>query len=759
MQICGQHFTGTILDKIRETASEIPSISRNALSRLVCGWLDWRSPSGKLQEMSARKALGKLHHQGVIELPRCEQTFAFQQSAPKDVDLTLPELSCGLTELGKITVTPVTSRYAKDSKIWNAMMTRYHPLGSGPLCGAQIRYLVKSATHGCLGALSFSAASWTLADRDRFIGWSEEARRANLGLVVNNSRFLIAPGIKVKNLASHTLGLAIARLSGDWEQRYSIRPLLAETFVDPSHFAGTCYKAANWLHVGHTAGRRDDVVKMIFLLPLARRWQWQKGLCAEPVAMELGQTPRPESPAHWAEEEFGTVRLHDNRLKERLYTIAQDFYGRPRAGITEACGSHARAKGAYRFFQNEKVTMDVVLTAHTEATIDRIRQHRVVLAPQDTTMLNYSTHPMTEGLGPTGSIADKSVGLLLHDTLAFTEEGTPLGVLDAQCWARDPEDKGKSSRRKELPIEQKESFKWLRSFNKVAAIQKLCPETKIVSIGDREADIYELFAIATAPDAPRLLVRMEKSRNRQVEEQHLWDFMSAQKIAGELVVHIPRRGANKARDAWTDIRYAEVQLTPPKRLADSHKPIRAWAVYLLEQGEGLDSGVEWMLLITDEVHNFTDAARQVEWYAGRWGIELYHRVLKSGCRIEDRQLGNTNRLEACLGIDMVVAWRIYHLTMLGRETPDTPCSTFFTDVEWKALCCYVHRTPVAPEAPPSMQEAVRMVGFLGGHMGRKGDGPPGTQVLWRGLERLDTTKKMYVIFMSQPPPHPLAAPP
>ena len=655
MQICGQHFTGTILDKIRETVSEIPSISRNALSCLVCGWLDWRSPSGKLQEMSARKALGKLHHQGVIELPRCEQTFAFQQSTPKDVDLTLPELSCGLTELGEITVTPVTSRYAKDSKIWNAMMTRYHPLGSGPLCGAQIRYLVKSATHGYLGALSFSAASWTLADRDKFIGWSEEARRANLGLVVNNSRFLIAPGIKVKNLASHTLGLAIARLSGDWEQRYGIRPLLAETFVDPNHFAGTCYKAANWHHVGHTAGRRDNVPKMIFLLPLVRRWQWQKGLCAEPVAMELGQTPRPESPAHWAEEEFGTVRLHDNRLKERLYTIAQDFYGRPRAGITEACGSHARAKGAYRFFQNEKVTMDVVLTAHTEATIDRIRQHRVVLAPQDTTLLNYSTHSMTEGLGPTGNIADKSVGLLLHDTLAFTEEGTPLGVLDAQCWARDPEDKGKSSRRKELPIEQKESFKWLRSFNKVSEIQKLCPETKIVSIGDREADIYELFAIATAPDAPRLLVRMEKSRNRQVEEQHLWDFMTTQKIAGELMVHIPRRGANKARDVWTDIRYAEVQLKPPKRLADSHKPIRAWAVYLLEQGEGPDSGVEWMLLTTDEVHNFTDAARQVEWYAGRWGIELYHRVLKSGCRIEDRQLGNTNRLEACLGIDMVVA--------------------------------------------------------------------------------------------------------
>jgi hypothetical protein len=758
MQICGKYFTSTVLDKIRETVSQTPSISRNVLSRLVCGWLDWRSPSGNLQEMSARKALGKLHDRGVIELPRCKQFFTFQQSTPKDVDLTLPELSCDLADLREITVTPVTSRYAKDSKIWNAMMTRYHPLGSGPLCGAQIRYLVKSKTHGYLGALSFSAASWALADRDRFIGWSDGARRANLGLVVNNSRFLILPGVKVKNLASHTLALAVARLPGDWEQRYGIRPLLAETYVDPSHFAGTCYKAANWIHVGHTSGRRDDVAKMIFLLPLDRRWEWQKGLCAEPAAMELGQVPRPESPAHWAEEEFGTVRLHDSRLKERLYTIAQDFYGRPCANITEACGSHGRAKGAYRFFQNEKVTMDVLLTAHTEATIDRIRQHRVVLAPQDTTTLNYSTHPMTEGLGPTGNIADKAVGLLLHDTLAFSEEGTPLGVLDAQCWARDPKNKGKSSRRRELPIEQKESYKWLRSFNKVSSIQKLCPETTLVSIGDREADIYELFAMATSPDAPRLLVRMEKTRNRQVEEQHLWDFMTDRKIAGELMVHIPRRGANKGRDAWMDIRYAEVQLTPPKRLVGSHKPIRVWAVYLLEQGEGLDNAVEWMLLTTAEVHNFTDAVKRVEWYAGRWGIELYHRVLKSGCRIEDRQLGTVNRLEVCLGIDMVVAWRIYHLTMLGRETPDVPCSAFFTDVEWKALCCYVHRTPDAPEAPPSMKEAVRMIGSLGGHLGRKRDGPPGAQVLWRGLERLDTAKEMYAIFRPQPPP-PLAAPP
>ena len=181
----------------------------------------------------------------------------------------------------------------------------------------------------------------------------------------------------------------------------------------------------------------------------------------------------------WAEQEFGTLRLHDNRMKERLITIAQDFYNRPQGNIPEACGTKARTIGAYRFLGNKKVTMDVILTPHTEATIERIKEHRIVLAPQDTSTLNYYTHPATTGLGPINNISNSSVGLILHDTLAFTEEGTPLGVLDAQCWARDPEDKGKSKRRKTLPIEEKESMKWLRSFRRVAEIQKLCPETTI----------------------------------------------------------------------------------------------------------------------------------------------------------------------------------------------------------------------------------------------------------------------------------------
>lgn len=164
-------------------------------------------------------------------------------------------------------------------------------------------------------------------------------------------------------------------------------------------------------------------------------------------------------------------------------------------------------------------------------------------------------------------------------------------------------------------------------------------------------------------------------------------------IAGMLKIHIPRRGSIKARDALVELRFAEVELTPPERLA-KHPAITVWAVYLRENPDTQDSTdkikpIEWMLLTTVPVHTLEDAKTRVEWYSGRWGIEVYHRSLKSGCRIRDRQLETADRLEACIGIDMVVAWRIYHLTMLGRETPDVPCTVFFNGIEWKALCLWI----------------------------------------------------------------------
>ena len=727
-------------------------MSRGKLSRQVCEWLEWRSPNGNLQEMSCRKALAKLDRQKVLRLPVRSGAYGFERVRQKPHGIEIPEVSCTLKELGEVTVSVVTSRYSRNSKIARALLEGYHYLGNGSLRGAQMRYVVSSSRWGYLGVLTFSSGTWALQDRDKYIGWSEEARRRNLQRVVCNDRFLILPTVHVPNLASHVLALTLERLPEDWQQRYAVRPVLAETFVDPSRFEGTCYKAANWTVAGQTAGRRDGISKRIFLYGLSP--QWRECLTMEPPRVRLGQTAGLESPASWAHDEFGRVRFYDDRLKERLYTIAQDFFGCPQGSIPEACGAKARTMGAYRFFQNPKVTMDVLLTAHAEATIERSKKHRIVLAPQDTTTLNYTTHPMTEGLGPVGNKADQAIGLLLHDTVAFTEEGTPLGVLDAQCWARDPKDRGKRVRRKQLPIEQKESQKWLRSFRKVAEVQKACPDTKLISIGDRESDVYELFQEATRdPNGPGLLVRMNRATRRKVGGILLWDLMADRQVDGTLSLHIPRNGERKQRDTTLEVRFTQVELKPPKRLK-GFEPIRAWVVYVREQSQHVveNTPIEWMLLTTVEVTCFQHAQQRVHWYAKRWGIEVYHRTLKSGCRILDRQLGAVSGLEACLGVDMVVAWRVFHLMMLSRETPDLPCTIFFTEDEWKALCVYATKSRTLPKQPPTLRKATDMVGTIGGHLGRKRDGHPGTEVLWRGLQRLDTAVEMYVIFTTGPAP-------
>jgi len=743
MWICGQYFNAETIDRIQKTVESDPKISRRALSRQVCEWLEWRSPNGKLQEMSCRKALQELHRRGKITLPEHRGSYTFQRSksGKKQGLPQTVQICCSLEELGNVEIVPITSRYSKSSREWNQLLDAYHYLGSGPLCGAQIRYLVRSEVYGWLGGLSFSAATWRLKARDDLIGWSERARRQNLQRVVCNSRFLIVPSVRVANLASHVLSRCLDRLAGDWEERYGYAPTLVETFVDPRRYAGTSYRAANWILVGETAGRANayangkvsDGKKQIYIYPLQQ--DWQSRLCRE-TKPRLCEFPRPEVPQDWAEEEFGSVELYDERLKERLLVLSRDFFSQPGELVPQAChGSMAKVKAAYRFFGNRNIGMQGLLQPHVEATIERIQEHKVVLAVQDTTTLSYTAHA-SKDMGPVNAKWNSAVGLMVHDTVAFTEDGVPLGLLDVQCWARKPEEAGKGALRHSLPIEQKESMKWLNSYRAVEQAQQLCSETMLVSVGDREADIYELFEEATRDSSkPKLLVRAMRGRNRKVEQIELWEKLSQQPAAGIQEVHVPRKGTRRARTAKLAVRFAEVRLDSPK--TKNSIPVTMWAVFAQEVdiSEEVKTPIEWMLLTTVATDTFEDACKRIAWYSKRWGIEVYHRTLKSGCRIEDRRLKSTERLEACLAIDFVVAWRIYWLTKQGRETPDIPCDVFLSEDEWQVLWACVKKEP-PPAKPPPIGQITPMIASLGGYLNRKGDGPPGTTTMWRGLIRL-----------------------
>jgi hypothetical protein len=747
MQIHGREFSKQTLGWIQQEIDSDPALSRRQLSIRICEQLVWRSPNGKLKDMSCRKSLAALEKRGLLSFTKSKNSFAFPEQKPSTVDFNPPKVDCDFTEIGNIEIIQLTSRYSKESKLWRYLLEKYHYLGAGSLCGAQLRYLVKSSYYGPIAALAFDSSSFALKDRDAYIGWSDAARHSNLEKVVRNARFLILPTVKVPNLASYVLAKTASRLADDWENRYNIRPVLVETFVDPSKYNGTCYSAANWLNIGDTSGRRDGIAKKIFLKHLSKKWK--KELCKTPK-IKLGDTPGLENPSNWAEEEFGRTQFYDNRLKKRLYTIAQNFYNKPQSNIPEAAGSYTGTIGAYRFFKNKKTDMDIILQGHTEQTIERIKEHPVVLVPQDSSTLDYSAHPDTIGMGPTNGVKHFSTGLILHDTVAFTEEGTPLGVLDAQCWARDPNEKGKARKRKELPIEQKESMKWLRSFRKVAEIQKLTPDTQLVLMGDREADLFELFLDYTKEkQGPELLVRSERSRKRKVSgDEYLFDFMQNLEKKTAFEIHIPHSGNRKKRDAFLEMTFSEVEITPPKKYRETCDPLKVWAIYAVEKDPdpNINAPIEWMLVTTMPVESIEDANKYMQWYTKRWGIEIFHRVLKSGCRIKDRQLGHADDIRTCLAIDMVVAWRIFFLTMLGRETPDAPCTVFFEDMEWKALCCYISKKPDPPNDPPTMGEATYMLARVGGFLNRKSDGFPGTQVLWRGLQRLDTAVEVYAIF-------------
>jgi hypothetical protein len=643
-----------------------------------------------------------------------------------------------LSEVSPIELILVPPGPSPEGALWKAIMA-HHPLGSGPLCGAQARYLIKSA-QGWLGGLAFSAAARHVQVRDQWIGWTPRARIHRRHQVLNNSRLLILPNVHVPSLVSHVLSLASRRVVGDWRERYHYEPVLLETFVDTQEHTGHCYRAANWVDLGQTQGRgREDrqrdrqlSPKSVWVYPLRRD-----------ACKQLRREP-PKPPSHqpgpdWTERECGRARL-PQRLRQRLQTMVGDFFARPTANIPQACGSWAKAKAAYRFFKNPKVSKEFILESHFEETAARVAEQPLVLAVQDTTFLDYSTHPQTKDLGPIGSkSAEQAQGLVVHGTMAFTPSGLPLGLIQLQSWARDSEDFGKRHRRKELPIQQKESFKWIESFRQTRALQERCAQTRLISVGDRESDVYELFLEAQRPGAPGLVVRAERDRALLSQEPGLlWETLEKEPVQGCYQVEVTAGKNRTARIAQMEVRFAPITLKPPQRLK-GRPAVAVWAVYAVEAGTepNAKEKLEWMLLTTLEVSNLQQAFQVIDYYKQRWGIERFHKVLKSGCRIEDRQLGEKRSLEACLAIDAMVAWRIYFACHLAREVPEAPCTIFFEEAEWKALTAFHKRQRAPADQPPSLKEMVDLVAGLGGWLGRKGDGPPGTETLWRGFQRLD----------------------
>ncbi len=447
---------------------------------------------------------------------------------------------------------------------------------------------------------------------------------------------------------------------------------------------------------------------------------------------------------HWAQEEFGGADLGDARRSARLVHLARQLAERPEASLPQALEDGASLKAAYRFFDNADIAYEKVLASHVASSVARMREQPVILAVQDTTYLDFSGHPDTEGLGPVHP--QGGYGMLLHSTLAFTPQRLPLGVLSLRQWARDAAEPRKRLTRRSRQIEDKESHKWLESVQAVAALKQHAPETRWVSIADREGDIFEFFNEARALGVD-VLVRAAYNRNVQGPEAQVFATLAAAPVLGHKMLALPASGTRKARTAKLEVRACTLTLKAPRNgLAHGLEALQLWGIwaYEVERHEGVEP-LDWKLITSVAVTSHEQALESLDWYAARWGIEQWHRILKSGCRIEMRQLQSIERLQRLITVYAVIAWRIFYATLLSRLLPDIACTAFLQQEEWQALYCRIHRTPIPPAKPPPLRQAVRWIASLGGFLGRKADGEPGTQTLWQGFQELIAMTEMYRI--------------
>jgi len=436
--------------------------------------------------------------------------------------------------------------------------------------------------------------------------------------------------------------------------------------------------------------------------------------------------------------------LPDQRLNKRLTRIAEDLAQQPQGSIPQASGDWGQACAAYRFFDNERIDPADILAAHQVRTRQRAASEPLVLAVTDTTSLNYDERADTSGLGPISTSAEKMFGLFYHTVLAFRPDGLPLGVVDVQCWARDPKQFGSKSRRHRRAIEQKESAKWLRSFAAVQAAAQEMPQTRWVMIADREADLYELFEMAPPAGAgASLLIRVLHNRNLVGSKRRLFAHLAHLPPAGTVPIQVPRRRGQAARTARLEVRFGEVEVRAPKGKGQQSGQ-RVWVIEAREPRRSKSpTAILWRLLSTEPIRTLDEAIERLRWYCVRWGIEVFHKVLKSGCAVEAVQLQTAARLQRYVAFKLVIAWQAMALVKSGRQQPDRALTEILEETEWRALRALerdrqqrsrrkVQRLP----ARPTVRDGLLWIGRLGGHLGRRGDGLPGPLRLARGLERL-----------------------
>jgi hypothetical protein len=429
--------------------------------------------------------------------------------------------------------------------------------------------------------------------------------------------------------------------------------------------------------------------------------------------------------------------LGDKRLNKRCEKLLESFGCHPDQSIPVACGGWDETMAAYRFFSNKSVTHEKILEPHKESTIKRMQREKVVLLAQDTTEVNYTGRKKIEGLGFLQG--EYQQGFYMHPMLAVTPEKVCLGVVDNYIWTRSSLGKRNKSRWKD--IKDKESYCWLRGYNVANEVARSMPGTMLVTVGDRESDIYELFAEGLKEENRAYwIVRSQHNRNLVKScgkaKDKLREEILNLPVISEAEFYLATNKKRKGRLVKQEIRIGKVKLKAPRKKNRILEDAEINVVFCCEKGAPVgEKPIEWLLLTNVPIDSKERAEEIVQWYVCRWQIEVYFRTLKSGCLIEELQLEDGERIKACLGLYMIVAWRIMYVTMVGRICPDISSEVIFTKAEWQAAYVATKKKSPPKESPP-LNEMIKMVGQLGGYLNRKGDGEPGAQAIWIGIQRL-----------------------
>jgi hypothetical protein len=450
--------------------------------------------------------------------------------------------------------------------------------------------------------------------------------------------------------------------------------------------------------------------------------------------------------AAWFDRELAGCSFADERLSKRLRKLVAQIGSAMGQSIPLVCQDWANTKAAYRFLSNDRVSESDILAGHFQSTRDRtVATDGVVLVLHDTTEFTYQressdaigiTKSINSGRDKAGRLRSHTVcGILMHSSLAVTIEGLPLGLAAVKFWTRK-KFKGTAALKKKInltriPIEKKESIRWLENVHQ--STELLGDPARCVHIGDRESDIYELFCAAQEAGT-HFLIRTCVDRLAGDGDHTIADEM--EKVAVKGLHRIDVRDNNGDPDeAVLEIRYRKICVQPPIGKQKRYPALTLTVIHAQERGTPKNrKKIDWKLITDLPVGSRADAIEKLEWYALRWKIEVFHKILKSGCKAEESKLRTAQRLTNLVSVFSILSWRVFWMTMLNRSVPNALPTLALTMTEIAVLDRLMSDKPQARRK--TLSHYLTKIARLGGYLARANDPPPGNTVMWRGLSRL-----------------------